>query len=68
VLKRLLPTNTLHLTPVVQGKKYKSLRVRTISTVALIAGFLVVVYAGHVPLMCLLVVMQVGWKHKPACI
>ncbi|KAL6760280.1 phosphatidate cytidylyltransferase [Haematococcus lacustris] len=43
-----------------QSKKYKSLRIRTISTVALIGGYLVVVWAGHVPLMFLLFAMQVG--------
>mmetsp|Transcript_11917 Transcript_11917/g.21187 ORF Transcript_11917/g.21187 Transcript_11917/m.21187 type:complete len:467 (-) Transcript_11917:791-2191(-) len=41
-----------------KAKKYKSLRVRTISTVTLIVGFIGFVWAGHVPLLILLMTLQ----------
>uniref|UniRef100_A0A7S0R2F3 Phosphatidate cytidylyltransferase n=1 Tax=Chlamydomonas leiostraca TaxID=1034604 RepID=A0A7S0R2F3_9CHLO len=43
-----------------QVKKYRSFRIRTISTVALIGGFVGFVWAGHVPLMLLLFLLQLA--------
>jgi hypothetical protein len=34
--------------------------VRTVSTIALLAGFFAFIYSGHVPLMFLVLAMQVG--------
>jgi hypothetical protein len=42
-----------------QQKRVASLRTRTVSTVAMIAGFLGVIYAGHVPLVFLVLGLQV---------
>jgi hypothetical protein len=42
-----------------QQKRAASLRTRTVSTVAMIAGFLGVIYAGHVPLVFLVLGLQV---------
>lgn len=41
-----------------QQKRVASLRTRTVSTVAMIAGFLGVIYAGHVPLVFLVLGLQ----------
>lgn len=43
-----------------QAKRFKSFRTRTASTVVLIGGFLFLVWAGHVPLMLLVLALQVG--------
>lgn len=63
-----------------QSKKYKSLRIRTYSTIILIGGFIGFVCAGHVPLMFVVVGLQVGlvlastrcfhsciWHTSPVC-
>lgn len=43
-----------------QEQRVASLRTRTVSTVAMIAGFLVIIYAGHVPLVLLVLTLQVS--------
>ena len=43
-----------------QEKKYKSLKTRTVSTIAILAGFFTVLYLGHVPMMLLVLCIQVG--------
>lgn len=41
-----------------QQKRVASLRTRTVSTVTMIAGFLVIIYMGHVPLVFLVLTLQ----------
>lgn len=43
-----------------QRKKYKSLKVRTISTIAILATFFIFIYLGHVPCLLMLFTLQVG--------
>ena len=43
-----------------QAKRFKSFRTRTASTVVLICGFFFLVWAGHVPLMLLVLALQVS--------
>lgn len=43
-----------------QQKRVASFRTRTFSTVAMIAGFLVIIYLGHVPLVLLVLTLQVS--------
>jgi hypothetical protein len=58
----------LHATPGVcpaiplclQQKRAASFKTRTVSTVSMIAGFLVIIYMGHVPLVLLVLTLQVG--------
>ncbi|CAK0783153.1 hypothetical protein CVIRNUC_006352 [Coccomyxa viridis] len=38
--------------------KYKSLKVRAVSTVVIIASFIIVIYLGHVPLMAMILAIQ----------
>ncbi len=42
-----------------QLSKYQKMWVRTKSTVAMIGGFIAIIYAGHVPLMFLIFAIQV---------
>ena len=42
-----------------QAQKYRKFRVRTYSTVAMIGGFILIIYLGHVPLMLLIFTIQV---------
>eukprot|EP00877_Chromochloris_zofingiensis_P000088 jgi/Chrzof1/1007/Cz01g36180.t1 len=42
-----------------QHKRLRSFKTRSISTVAMITGFLVIIYAGHVPLLCLVFTLQI---------
>ena len=42
-----------------QGKRMRSLRTRTLSTFAMIGGFALFVYLGHVPLVLLVLALQV---------
>ena len=42
-----------------QQKRVQSFKTRTISTVAMIAGFLAIIYSGHVPLVVLVFSLQV---------
>lgn len=44
---------------VMQKNKYQSLKVRTISTVIIIASFSLIIYWGHVPLMIMILTIQV---------
>ena len=43
-----------------QTDRYRSFRIRTASTVAMIAAFIGVIYLGHVPLMALIFWIQVS--------
>lgn len=43
-----------------QMTKYEKMWVRTKSTVAMIGGFIFIIYMGHVPLMFLIFAIQVG--------
>lgn len=43
-----------------QQKRAASFKTRTVSTVSMIAGFLVIIYMGHVPLVLLVLTLQVG--------
>ena len=49
-----------------QKSKYKSLKVRAVSTVVIIASFIIVIYLGHVPLMMMILAIQVGKVHSSA--
>ncbi len=42
-----------------QGKRMKSFRTRTISTVGILLVFIVVIWAGHLPLLFLVLTLQV---------
>eukprot|EP00955_Chlamydomonas_euryale_P006204 65904-Chlamydomonas_euryale.AAC.1 len=44
----------------------KAFRTRTFSTVVLIGGFFWVVWAGHVPLMLFVLMLQVGVSPRPS--
>lgn len=44
-----------------QQTKYQKMWVRTKSTVAMIGGFIYIIYMGHVPLMCLIFAIQVSF-------
>lgn len=48
-------TSSLHEDP---HKRFRSFRTRTISTVAMIGGFLFIIYLGHVPLVFLVFTLQ----------
>lgn len=52
------PTRLCLPTHVAQAAKYRSLKIRTASTIMLIGGFLVIVWAGHVPLMFFILMLQ----------
>lgn len=43
-----------------QQKRAASFRTRTVSTIAMIAGFLAIIYMGHVPLVLLVLTLQVS--------
>jgi hypothetical protein len=47
---------TAHL---LQQKRAASFKTRTVSTISMIAGFLVIIYMGHVPLVLLVLTLQV---------
>jgi hypothetical protein len=49
----------------VQQKRAASFRTRTVSTVAMIAGFLAIIYMGHVPLVLLVLTLQVSIQPSP---
>ena len=50
-----------------QKSKYKSLKVRAVSTVVIIASFIIVIYLGHVPLLMMMILaIQVGKVHSSA--
>jgi len=53
---------------ILQQKRVASLRTRTVSTVTMIAGFLVIIYMGHVPLVFLVLTLQVSisWPEHAA--
>lgn len=51
------PPHTLHATR--QQKRVASLRTRTVSTLAMIAGFVAIIWLGHVPLVLLVLTLQV---------
>jgi hypothetical protein len=46
---------TLHLA---QAEKFHKFRIRTYSTVAMIGGFILIIWMGHVPLMALIFTIQ----------
>ena len=46
-----------------QAQKFRKFRVRTYSTLAMIGGFIYIIYLGHVPLMLLIFTIQVGTAH-----
>ena len=46
--------------PVLQRERYRSFRIRFISSVVLIGSFVAIIYAGHVPLMFMILGIQVG--------
>lgn len=48
-----------------QSKRAASFRTRTVSTVAMIAGFLAIIYMGHVPLVLLVLTLQVSVCSSP---
>ena len=48
-----------------QGKKFRSFRTRTISTFAMIGGFALFIYGGHVPLALLVLTLQVRHAGLP---
>jgi hypothetical protein len=50
-----------------QKDKYKSLKVRAVSTVIIIASFSVIIYLGHVPLMLMILAIQVLLTATPSC-
>ncbi len=52
-------TQQHHTSSYTQGKRLRSFFIRTISTVVLIAFFVVFVYSGHVPLMFMVLGIQV---------
>lgn len=43
-----------------QGKRLRSFRTRTVSTLAMIGSFAFIVYLGHVPLVLLVFTLQAG--------
>ena len=53
--------------PPPQGKRLRSFLIRTVSTVVLIAFFVVFVYSGHVPLMFMVLGIQVGATRGATC-
>lgn len=64
LLLPLLPNTTTTTTVILthttlQQKRVASLRTRTVSTVAMIAGFVAIIYMGHVPLVFLVLTLQV---------